>query len=460
MSAVRDIASSGKKSPAGPRGHFLFGTLPEVQRDILSFVERVSREYGNIAQVRLLPGWHCLMLTHPDHYKHVLIDHSENYEKNLAHFDIFALLAGEGMLTLNGKRWRARRKLTQPAFHRNRILGFGKIMTEATMEMLQRWRTLDPSAALDIEWEMINLTLGIAARSLLTVDFTGELDAVGKALGEATRFMAKRWANPLSLYLVNLPTPENRAFAAAIKTLDDFVYRIIAARRKSGEDSGDVLSMLLAARDEETGDVLTDRELRDELMTVLIAGHETSSSALTWAWYLLGKNPEVEERLHQELKSVLDGRTPTIDDLTQLKYTRGVFEESLRMFTPGYIIGRRAMADDEIDGFPVPKGTAVYLAPFATHRDPAYWDRPDEFDPTRFFEARSASRPPTAFMPFGSGPRICMGAAFARMELQLVIATTAQQFRLRLASQEPVKRIPLVTIRPQGGMPMKLTSRH
>jgi cytochrome P450 len=460
MWADRGAASSERKPPPGPRGHILFGTLPEVQRNILSFVERVSRDYGSIARVRLLPGLHCLMLSHPDHYKHILIDHSENYSKELAHFDVFSLLVGAGVVTLNGKKWRERRNLVQPAFHRHRILGFGETMTAATIEMLERWRAMDQSVALDIESEMTRLTLTIATRSLLTVDFTGELDAVGRAFAEANKFMAKRWANPFSLRLVKLPTSENRAFALAIKTLDDLVYRTIAERRKSGEDADDVLSMLLAARDEETGEMLTDRELRDEVMTVLIAGHETSASALTWTWYLLSKNPGVEEKLHEELKSVLGGRTPTIDDLPQLKYTRGVFEEALRLFPPAYIIGRRALADDEIGGVPIRKGAPVYLAPYATHRDPAYWDRPDEFDPSRFFDARSANRPPTAFVPFGTGPRICMGAAFARMELQLIIATTAQQFRLRQASAEPVKLAPLLTIRPQGGMPMNITLRH
>jgi cytochrome P450 len=333
-------------------------------------------------------------------------------------------------------------------------------MTAATIEMLQRWRTLDQSAALDIESEMTRLTLTIATRSLLTVDLTGELDVVGRAFGEANRFMSRRWANPLSLHLVRLPTSENRAFASAINTLDDLVYRTIAERRKSGEDADDVLSMLLACRDEETGEMLTDLELRDELMTVLIAGHETSSTALTWTWYLLSRNPEVEEKLHEELKSVLGGRTPTIEDLPRLKYTRSVFQEALRLFPPGYILGRRAVADDEIDGFPVAKGTTVYLAPYVTHRDPAYWDKPDAFDPSRFSDATSVGRPPTAFVPFGTGPRICMGAAFARMELQLVVATVAQQFRLRQVSGDPVKPVPLVTIRPQGGMPMNLTLRH
>jgi cytochrome P450 len=451
-------ARSSSKIPPGPRGHIFLGTLPELQRNILGFVERVAQDYGDLARIRLLPGWHFFMLGHPNHYKHVLGDNNHKYAKESVHFDVLSLLVGRSVITLNGASWRKRRKVAQPAFHRRRVARFAEIMTAATLEMLERWRALGPSACLDIEKEMTHLTLTIATRSLLNVDFSGNLDVVRRAFGEANQFMAKRWANPLSLRLVHLPTPNNRAFAASIKTMDDLVYRIIAERRQSDEDPGDVLSMLLAARDEETGEKLSDRELRDELMTVLVAGHETSS-ALTWTWYLLSQNPEAEQKLHEELAAVLGGRMPTIEDLPQLSYARWVYEEALRFFPPGYVIGRRATADDEIDGYHIPAGTGVLLTPYATHRNPVYWDNPTTYDPSRFSEARSANRPTMAFLPFGAGPRFCMGAAFAQIELHLVIATMAQQFRLRQASRDPAEPVPQMSIRPRNGLPMRLEGR-
>lgn len=446
---------TGNRKLPGPRGSLVLGCLPEIQKNILPFVERVARDYGDIARIRLLPGFHCVMLSNPDHYRQVLVKGSDKYIKELTHFDILSLLIGKGVITLNREPWRERRKLIQPAFHRQLLSGFADIMTKATGEMLARWRERGPDPSFDIEREMTDLTLTIATRSFLSVDFSGELEVVGRAFAEATQLMAKRWANPLSYRLSNLPTPDNRAFNAAVKTLDDLVYRIIAERRRSNNEPGDILSMLLTARDEETGRTLTDRELRDEIMAVMIAGHETSSAALTWTWYLLSQNPEAERKLLAELATVLGGRLPKLEDLPNLKFTRWAFEEAMRLYPPGYILGRRAMSDDVIDGYHIPAGTAVYLAPYATHRSAAIWKDPLTYDPERFSEAGSIDRPQTAFLPFGAGPRVCMGVAFAQMELQLVIATVAQQVRLAFAGNVPVEPVPVFTIRPKGGMPMR-----
>ena len=371
MPKVRTV----NKKPPGPRGSLILGCLPEIQNNILPFVERVARDYGDIARIRLLPGFHCIMLSNPDHYRQVLVKGSDKYIKELTHFDILSLLIGKGVITLNREPWRERRKLIQPAFHRQLLSGFADVMTKATGEMLARWRERGPDPSLDIEREMTDLTLTIATRSFLSVDFSGELEMVGRAFAEATQLMAKRWANPLSYRLSNLPTADNRAFNAAVKTLDDLVYRIIAERRRSNNGPGDILSMLLTAKDEETGRMLTDRELRDEIMAVMIAGHETSSAALTWTWYLLSQNPEAERKLLAELASVLGGRLPKLEDLPNLKFTRWAFEEAMRLYPPGYILGRRAMSDDEIGGYHIPAGTAVYLAPLCDASERRHLER-------------------------------------------------------------------------------------
>jgi cytochrome P450 len=454
LSPDRPAPAAGRR-PAGPRGNPLYGTIRDVRRNILDFVPKVAEEYGDLARVRLLPGWYGYLLFHPRHYGHVLVDGSGRYSKDVVHFDVLSLLIGQSVVTLNGAPWKRRRQLAQPGFHRQRIARFGEVMTDSTNDMLDRWETLDRATPVDIELEMTRLTLGVATRTLLSVEFTGELDEVGKAFIDANRFMAARWVNPFALWTVNMPTRPNRAFKRSLESLDEIVYKIIRERRRDGGSGpDDLLAMLLEARDEETGEGLTEPELRDEVMTIMIAGHETSSTALTWTWYLLSQNPHVQDKLATELDEVLGGRTPTVADLPKLKYTRMVFDEALRLYPPAYVIGRRATEDDEIDGFHIPKGAPVYLVPYVTHRHPEVWERPDEFDPDRFREVGPSARSKFAYIPFGAGPRFCMGASFALIEAQLILATVAQRYRMRLAPGARPEPMPLVTIRPRAGMPM------
>ena len=346
----------------------------------------------------------------------------------------------------------------QPAFHRKQLATFGRLMTTATESMLERWQNAGASKqSLDVAEEMMRLTLRIVGQALFSIDLSDETDTVGQAF---TALMT-----PLMDYIyhpvppLGFPTPRNRRIQHYIRTLDEVVQVIITEHRRSGADKDDLLSMLLAARDEETGEGMNDRQVRDEVMTLLLAGHETTSNALSWAWYLLSQHPDAESCLHTELEQVLGGRTPTVEDLPRLTYTRMVLEETLRLYPPAVGFNRKAMADDEVGGYFVPAGTLIWLSPYMTHRHPDFWENPEVFDPERFSPERSAGRLHFAHFPFGGGPRLCIGNNFAMMEAQLVMATIAQCYSLRMVPGHQVEPEALLTLRPRHGLPMTLHER-
>jgi cytochrome P450 len=346
----------------------------------------------------------------------------------------------------------------QPAFHRKQLATFGQLMTDATQSLLERWQhASELHQSLDVAQEMMRLTLQIVGQSLFSIDLSDETDTVGQAF---TALMT-----PLMDYIyhpvppLGFPTRRNRRIQHYIRTLDGVVQAIITEHRQQGADKNDLLSMLLAARDEETGEQMNDRQVRDEVMTLLLAGHETTANALSWAWYLLSQHPEVEDHLHTELEQVLGGRIPTVEDLPRLTYTHMVMEETLRLYPPAVGFNRKAMADDEVGGYFVPSGTLIWISPYTTHRHPEFWEKPDVFDPERFSTERSAGRPHFAYFPFGGGPRLCIGNHFAMMEAQLVLSTIAQRYRLCLVPNHYVEPQALLTLRPRGGLPMTLNAR-
>jgi cytochrome P450 len=453
------VSRAPARIPSGPQGNLIMGNAMDLQRNILDFVTDVHRNYGSPARVRLLPNYYGYLLSDPANYKHILQENAATYSKEVLHFDILSLLIGRSVVTLNGNLWKRRRKMAQPAFHRQRINALTTTMTDITARMLTEWDAAPENNIVDIEAEMTRLTLRIASKTLLNVEFEGDFDSVGLAFAEVNKFMSSRWVNPFALWTAKIPTPGNRGYRDAMRTLDQAVYGIIAERRRTGEDPGDLLSMLLAATDENTGETLDDLELRDEVMTILIAGHETSSTALTWTWYLLSQNPEAEEKLHRELKTVLNGRMPTVEDLKSLPYTAMVFSEAMRLYPPAYVIGRKALLEDRIDGNEIPRGANLYLVPWVTHRREDLWDRPLDFDPERFTDERSAGRPQYAYVPFGGGPRRCIGDSFAETESRLILAAVAQKYRPVLCADQKVDPKPLVTIRPRYGMRMRLERR-
>jgi cytochrome P450 len=413
------------------------------------------QRYGNVVAIRFLV-WPQFLIFHPTDVKRVLQEHHQHYSKDTYLYKFLRPVVGMGLFTNDGASWLHQRRLMQPAFHRQHLSAFASVMTGATADLLEGWHTVArQEGALDVSREMMRLTLRVVGQALFSVDLSDEADAVGQAF---TALLT-----PLSSYLFNpvpplgVPTPRNRRIHRYIRDLDRVVHEIITARRSEGQN--DLVTMLLAARDAETGEGMSDQQLRDEVMTLLIAGHETTSNLLTWTWYLLAQHPEVERQLHDELARVLGGRVPVVEDLPKLAYTHMVLEESLRLYPPAVGFNRKALAEDELGGFRVPANMLIWVSPQMTHRHPEFWDDPEAFDPERFLPERVAARPHFAYFPFGGGPRQCIGNNFAMMEAQLVLATIAQRYQLQLVPGHPVEPEVLLTMRPRDGLLMTLHER-
>jgi cytochrome P450 len=361
-------------------------------------------------------------------------------------------------LTSEGEHHRRQRRLAQPAFHRKRIDAYGATMTDYAERYSSRWTD---GAQVDIAHEMMRLTLAIVGKTLFNSDVESEADDVRESLTEIME-MFQMLLLPYSEYLERLPLPQNRRFLRARARLDAVIYRIISERRASGEDAGDLLSMLMHARDEEgDGGGMSDRQLRDEVMTIFLAGHETTANALAWTWYLLAQHPEVEAKLHAELDRVLDGgrRLPAVEDLAALRYTEMVFSESMRLYPPAWTVGRLAVKDYEVGGYTVPAGSLVLISQYVMQRDPRFWPDPLRFDPERWTPEARESRPQYSYFPFGAGARRCVGEGFAWMEGSLLIASIARRWRMRLDPAHPVVEHPRITLRPKHGVRVTLEKR-
>jgi cytochrome P450 len=446
------VASSRAKVAPGPRGPL--SGFP-LTRNPIPFLEKSFRQYGDIVQMRFM-NLRIFAVAHPEGVKHVLQENHRNYTKSFD-YQILARLLGQGLVTSEVPLWLSQRRLMQPMFHRQKIAAFGDIMAERTLQMLNRWRTIaENRTPIDVTVEMMHLTLDIVGRALLTMDLTDQADAIGHDLTIANERFGSM---DLGTLMPWLPTPTNLRFRKAVKRLRQMVLDIIAERRREGRDYGDLLSMLLAVRDEETGEGMNDEQMRDEVLTLILAGHETTANALAWTWYLLSQNPEVEKKLHAELDEVLGGRAATMADLPNLNYTGMVIDESMRLYPPVWAIGRSPIEDDEIMGYKIPKGSNLMLSEWLTHRHPGFWERPERFEPERFSAERAQDRPRYAYFPFGGGPRQCIGNIFALNEAQIVLATVAQRYRLRLVENHPIELQPLVTLRPRHGVRVMLEPR-
>jgi cytochrome P450 len=440
-------------SPPRLPSHGLLGAASEMQRDPLKFL-RETRQYGDVVHMRFVFS-DAYLIYHPDSIKHVLQENNRNYNKDIFTYKIFYPFLGHGLLTNDGESWLHQRRLMQPAFHRKRIAAYGTIMTDSTEKLLKRWQSYaKQDLSLDIAEEMMHLTLGIVGQTLFSLDLSDETNTIGPAVRTLLNLLGSYVYAPFPP--INVPTPRNRRLLAANRSLEQVIYHIIAERRQQNTDTGDLLSMLLSARDEETGEGMNDRQIRDELMTMLIAGHETTSNTLAWTWYLLSQHPEVEEHLYSEIDEVLGGSIPTLEHLPNLKYTNMVIEEALRLYPTAGIFGRKAIADDELRGYYIPANSMIVISPYATQHHPDYWPDPERFDPDRFTPERSAARSHYAYFPFSSGPRMCIGSSFAMMEAQLILAMIAQRYRLRLVPGHPVEPQMLVTLRPKYGLKMTI----
>jgi cytochrome P450 len=440
-----------------PTGTPLLGNLREFQRDRLGFLLRLRQEYGDIVHFRLFSS-DIYLLSRPDMIKQVLVDHHKRYYKGRAYQRIrFAL--GNGLLTSEGDFWLRQRRLVQPAFHRKNLETLPPVITGAAQEMLTSWRTTAAKGLpVDINAEMMRLALTIVSRALFKTDVGDRAEEVADALDVLMEQSQRRIQNPLLLPPI-LPTRDDRIFRQAVHTIDEIVYGIIDTRRRAEKEGSDLISLLIAAVDADTGERMTDQQLRDEVITLFLAGHETTANALSWTWYLLSKYPEIERKLYAELKQVLCGRVPELADLPNLKYTRMLVDESIRLYPPAWLISRTAREDDIVDGVTIPAGSVAFLSPYVTHRHPDLWENPEGFDPERFNRQKSESRPDFAYFPFGGGPRLCIGNNFALMEAQLVMATLVQHFRVELVPGHPIEFQPSITLRPRHGILTRLRPR-
>jgi cytochrome P450 len=394
----------------------------------------------------------------PAAVKHVLLDNADNYVKSFIARQLLKPL-GQGLLNSEGAVWRRQRRTMAPAFHPRRLESFAPAMVEASLDRRARWERLPGDAVLDIADEMAELTLDIITRTMFSSDIRERAAEVRAALVAYQQFGGR----PALIDLIGLPhwlpRPRRRRVAAAAGALDEIIYGIIERRRTEGGAQDDLLGLLLAARDDETGQGMDDSELRDQVATIFTAGHETTANALAWTWYLLALHPAVEAKLHAELAELLGDRAPAIADVPRLRYTRMVIEESMRLYPPAHTISREALADDTIMAHRIPKGAAVLISPWLLHRHERLWQQPALFDPERMAPERAESRPRYAYLPFGGGPRICIGAGFAMQEAILIVAALARRFRLRLAPGAKVEPVGLITLRPQGGLPMTVERR-
>ena len=437
----------------GPKGKPLVGSLFEFRRDPLGFLTGLARTYGDIAHFKLGPQ-DVYLFNHPDHIKDVLVTRHRNFVKSRG-LELAKRFLGEGLLTSEGELHRRQRQLVQPAFHRQRINSYANVMADFGARTRERWQA---SMTLDVAQEMMRLTLAIVAKTLFDADVESEAQDIRKALTEVMQLFG-RVTLPFTELLDKLPLPSNRRFQKARERLDATIYRIINERRKDREDRGDLLSMLLLAQDEGDGSGMSDLQVRDEAMTLFLAGHETTANALTWSWYLLSQHSEPEARMHAEVDEALEGRVPGFDDVARLRYTEMVFAESMRLYPPAWVIGRRALEDYAIDSNIIPARSVILMSPYVMHHDPRYFPDPFKFEPARWTTEAREARHKFTYFPFGGGPRVCIGESFAWMEGVLLLATLAQRWRLRLVPNHTVVPQPLITLRPKYGMRMQVEPR-
>ena len=421
------------------------GGIRELVRAPHRFFLQLTREYGDIVQYRSTPE-QAYLINHPDFIKHVLVSNGRNYNKD-THLNKYMLQAitGQGLLTSENPLWRKQRRLIQPTFHRHNLTKFADLMAEATNQMLAGLEThAAQNEPVDIAREMITLTLNIVSRALFGYDIDQQSSRIGQAVNT----------------LVEIAKPKRRRFQEMAKVLDDIVYGLIQQRRQQPHSEQlDLLDMLIQARYEDSDDSMGDQQIRDEVMSLLIAGHETTANTLSWLWYLLGQHPEVADQIEAELDNALNGRLPTIADFPHLPYSHKVIKESMRLYPSAWSISRRALSDDEIGGYHIPADAIVALSPYTLHRHPAFWPEPEIFDPERFTPEREAERHHYAYIPFGAGARKCIGDQFALMESIIIMPMTLQRFRLHLVPDFPVEEDALVTLRPKHGIMMTVTKR-
>lgn len=438
------------RPPVVETGHPL-GYLGAFRADPLGLMVKANRQCGPIAYGSVGPLENFLVFD-PTEIERVLISDASSFSKRTHGYAKLRLILGDGLVTSEGEPWKRRRRIANPAFRRKRIEGFLGTMNAATAKLAANWE-----GERDVSHDMMALTLAIATEAFFSTTVEDETETIGRAMEAALGQFANLVSIPLP-YLEYLPTPGNFAFWAGLRELDRVVGKIIAERRASDEEHHDLLEMLLEAADAEEGG-MSDVELRDELMTMLSAGHETTANALTWTLYCLSLHPVWARQVEDELAAVLDGRAMTMADMGKLSVLRRVIDESMRLYPPVWVLGRRCEKETTLGGYPIKPGTMVFLSPYATHRSPDYWENPEGFDPDRFLPERSEGRPKHAFMPFSAGSRKCIGDRFAIMETMAILAGLLQTHRVEAVPGFDVEMEPSVTLRPKHGLRMKVVRR-
>jgi cytochrome P450 len=442
----------------GPHGYPLVGVLPKILKNPLEFLAQSMLDYREVMRLDLGLA-SVYLVNHPDLIEQVLKNQHQGYEKG-SMWEPIKRLIGEGLPVAEGDQWLKQRRLMQPAFHQQRLVQMVDTMNAAVSEGTQHWAKLaETGEQIDILEEMLRIGLNLILKTMFTTSITKEeADLVGEKFTLIARLvMYRMWTFFLP---VSLPRPGDKRFQEGVNALDEVVYRIIQRRRDSGENTGDLLSMLMFSQDQDTGEFMTNKQLRDELITVMTAGHETVAIALGWTWYLLSQNADVEARLYKEVSSVLNGRpAATMQDLPKMPYAKMVLEEAMRLYPPVWPIPRVAVKNDQLGAYHIPAGSMVVVSPYVVHRNPDFWPNPEKFDPERFTPDLVANRPRYAYLPFGGGQRICIGNNFAMMQAQLALAMLVQQYQFKLRPGHPVVPAASATTKPRYGLPMIITKR-
>ncbi|HLY26698.1 MAG TPA: cytochrome P450 [Aggregatilineales bacterium] len=440
--------------PPGPKAEGIAGHARYMTENQLGFQLDAMKTYGDVVRLRFYNRV-AYQISNPDDVHKVLVEENDKFSKSPIYKILLSRFLGNGLLTSNGKFWRRQRRLVQPAFHHKRIQAYATTMTNYSADMANTWKD---GEVRDLNQDMMRLTLNIVAKTLFDVEVTEHASAVGDAL---TVLLVETTNATQGMIFVPawVPTAANRRSKRAVAQLDSVVNHIIDERRASGEDKGDLLSMLLLTQDE-NGESMTNRQIRDEAVTIFLAGHETTANAMTWTWYLLSQHPEVEAKLHEEWTRVLGNRAPELQDLRQLEYTEMVIKESMRLYPPIPFIQRQALEDTTLGGYDVPKGTLVNIGPYLLHHDARWFPDPERFNPERWTKEFEKQLPKSAYIPFANGPRVCIGNSFAMMEAQIILATLGQRYQLRPVSAEAPIPEPHLTLRPKDGIRMRLEARQ
>lgn len=450
---VLELEGAPVRNAPGPKGNILVGELPAIARDPLGLLMRCLHEHGDVVRIHM-PGMEWYLVSHPDHVKHVLVDHSRNYPRGRS-YDQFRLIVGDSIVTTDGAAWRPLRRVAQPAFYRDAVASMAGMMTRCANEMIDRWeQRLAPGQAFDLSVELPQLALRIIGYALFSTDLQSESTReFGDSVAAALEYAAGS-TNPFRLPSA-VPTPANRRFARAMRVFEKTVLEMLAERRESGDHPRDLMSMLLDAVDAETGEGLSHLQIRNEMLSYLIAGHETSANTLMWVCYLLSMHPEVARRVDAELERELHGSSPTFESLERLVYVEQVILETLRLYPAAYMLMREVASEDRIGGYTIPAKSWVLLSAYVTHRRHDVWENPEGFDPDRFAPEREAKRHPCAHFPFFAGPHKCIGQGLAMMEMKLVLATLRQRCRLELLAGFQPEVDPQITLRTRNGMMMR-----